>query len=251
MDLLQIYNTILIPWAVMGLIIFFILLFVTAPYGRHSQNNWGPMISSKLGWILQEGVSPIIFAYFFLTGPSIKTEAMWIFFIIWVGHYFNRSFIYPFKQHNSNQMPILIMLSAVFFNIINGFTNGYYFGSIVTLEYQNYFSNYNFIFGMIIFCLGLYINLKSDSILLSLKKQNKGYQIPEGFLYKYISCPNYFGEILEWVGFAIMTWCLPGLIFGLWTMYNLIPRAISHHKWYKHKFIHYPKNRKAIIPFIL
>ena len=29
------------------------------------------------------------------------------------------------------------MLSAVFFNIINGFTNGYYFGSIVTTEYHN------------------------------------------------------------------------------------------------------------------
>ena len=245
-----IYQSILIPWVALGIIIFFTLLFVTAPYGRHSQNNWGPMISSKTGWIIQEGVSPIVFAYFFLSGPSIKTEAMWIFFIIWVGHYFNRSFIYPLKQHNSNHMPILIMLSAVFFNIINGFTNGYYFGTIVTSEYQNYFTNYNFILGMIVFCSGLYINLKADSILLSLKKQNQGYQIPEGFLYNYISCPNYFGEIIQWLGFSVMVWSLPAFVFVFWTICNLVPRAVSHHKWYHSKFSDYPKNRKIIIPFI-
>ena len=58
------------------------------------------------------------------------------------------------------------------------------------------------------------------------------------------------GEILEWVGFAIMTWCLPGLIFAIWTMANLIPRASAHHKWYRNEFGDYPKDRKAIIPFI-
>ena len=209
------------------------------------------MISSTNGWILQEAVSPIVFGYFFIMGTSVKTPAMWIFFIIWIGHYFNRSFIYPLRQHNpKNRMPIAIVLSAIFFNIINGFTNGYYLGSIVSIEYNNYLFEANFIFGLFIFIIGLIINLKSDNILINLKKENKGYQIPNGFLYNYISCPNYFGEILEWVGFAIMTWCLPGLIFALWTMANLIPRASAHHIWYKNKFESYPRDRKAIIPFI-
>ena len=147
-------------------------------------------------------------------------------------------------------MPITIMLSAVFFNIVNGFTNGYYLGSIVSNEYNNYFFEPNFILGGLVFIIGLVINLKSDNILLKLKKENKGYQIPHGFLYRYISCPNYFGEILEWVGFAIMTWSLPGFIFAVWTMANLIPRAYAHHTWYKKKFKNYPQDRKTIIPFI-
>mgnify|MGYP003301402655 FL=1 len=69
-------------------------------------------------------------------------------------------------------------------------------------------------------------------------------------MYKYISCPNYFGEIIEWLGFAIMVWSLPAFTFVLWTIFNLVPRAVAHHKWYKNKFSDYPRNRKAIIPFI-
>ena len=73
----------------------------------------------------------------------------------------------------------------------------------------------------------------------------------EGGLYKYISCPNYFGEILEWIGFAIISWSFPGLLFAIWTMANLIPRAKSNHNWYKEKFKNkYPENKKAIFPFI-
>ena len=112
-------------------------------------------------------------------------------------------------------------------------------------------NNINFIVGLILFMCGAGINLLSDNILLKLKKEGDSYKIPCGFLYKHISCPNYFGEIVEWTGFAIMTWSVPGLIFALWTFFNLVPRAISHHKWYKSNFNNYPKNRKAIIPFIL
>ena len=93
--------------------------------------------------------------------------------------------------------------------------------------------------------------IKSDEILFNLRKENDGYKIPQNFLYKYISCPNYFGEIIEWAGFAIMVWSLPALSFLLWTMFNLIPRAVAHHKWYHSKFSDYPKERKAVIPFIL
>ena len=172
--------------------------------------------------------------------------------MIWVGHYFNRSVIYPIRQGPSADMPIIIMFTAVFFNIVNGFINGYYLGNLSGSTYEKitYFQETNFIIGICIFLIGLYINLKSDNILLRIKKENKGYQIPKGFLYNYISCPNYLGEILEWVGYAIITWCLPGFIFALWTMFNLVPRAISHHKWYKNKFSDYPKNKKAIFPFI-
>ena len=208
------------------------------------------MISSKAGWIIQESVSPIVFGLFFLLGKNTITPVMWVFFIIWVGHYFHRSFIYPFRQGKSANMPIVIMLSAVFFNIINGFTNGYYMGNY-SHNYTNYFFEPNFIFGIIIFLIGLVINIKSDNILLKLKKENKGYQVPNGFLYSFVTCPNYLGEILEWVGYAIMTWCLPGLVFALWTMFNLIPRAIAHHEWYHQKFSDYPKKRKVIFPFIL
>ena len=96
----------------------------------------------------------------------------------------------------------------------------------------------------------MYINLSSDTILINLRDNNNdNYKIPYGGFFKYVSCPNYFGEILEWLGFAILTWSLSGLAFMLWTCFNLIPRAIRHHNWYNENFEKYPKNRKAVLTY--
>lgn len=79
----------------------------------------------------------------------------------------------------------------------------------------------------------------------------KQYYLPEGGLYNVISSPNYLGEILEWSGWAIATWSLPGLLFALGAVGCIGVRSIHTHKWYKDCFKDYPKNRKALIPFIL
>jgi hypothetical protein len=86
------------------------------------------------------------------------------------------------------------------------------------------------------------------------KLRNPGqdsYRIPEGGLFKYVSCANYLGEIIEWFGWACMTWSWVGLSFAVWTACNLTPRAVSHHKWYRNHFTAYPQERKAVIPFLL
>ncbi len=77
------------------------------------------------------------------------------------------------------------------------------------------------------------------------------YVLPQGWLFRYISCPHYFGEIIEWGGWALMTWSLPGFIFFIFTFANLFPRGIASHKWYKEKFSDYPVKRKSVFPFII
>ena len=104
---------------------------------------------------------------------------------------------------------------------------------------------------MTIFFIGIIINLHSDKIIRDLRKPGETeYKIPYGGMFRWVSCPSYFGEITEWTGWAIMTWSLPGLVFVVWTFANLAPRALSHHKWYLETFPDYPKNRKALIPFV-
>ncbi len=244
------YNYILIPFTIIGLSTFLVLLKVTAPYGKFSKRSWGPTMSYKLGWFLQEIISLITFSYFFITGEIDNKAIAWLFFILWNLHYFNRSIIFPLRKKQDSFCPSIIVLFAIIFNIINGFINGYFLGNLQQYD-LNYIYNINFIIGIILFLAGAIINLISDNILLKLKGIGDSYKIPSGFLYNYISCPNYFGEIIEWIGFAVMTWSYPGLIFALWTFFNLVPRSISHHKWYKSNFSDYPRNRKAIIPFIL
>ena len=73
-------------------------------------------------------------------------------------------------------------------------------------------------------------------------------KIPHGFLFEKISCPNHLGEIMEWAGYALMSFNLPALSFAIWTMANLIPRSIAHHKWYIKQFDNYPKKRMILFP---
>jgi hypothetical protein len=59
------------------------------------------------------------------------------------------------------------------------------------------------------------------------------------------------GEIIEWCGWALATWTFAGAAFAFFTIANLLPRALSHHRWYREKFPDYPRERKAIIPGVL
>lgn len=147
-------------------------------------------------------------------------------------------------------MPFIIVASAIFFNLINAGLNGYYLARFETYS-ETAFSDWKFYLGITFFLTGLIINQISDHKLIHLRKPNEtGYKIPKGFLFKYVSCPNLFGELLQWGGFAIMAWNLPALTFLVWTCANLIPRATKHHQWYKSQFSDYPAERKALFPWL-
>lgn len=248
--MIQNFELLVLIWLAIGLIAFITLLFIPAPYGKFAKNSWGPLIPSKIGWIIMEIISPFTLIYFYANGDIEKTLVSTIFISFWVAHYFNRSIIYPLRQNNPASMPLIIAILAFVFNIGNGYINGTFLGSIQSYSLE-YMYSWNFIMGVCLFIVGAYINIKSDNILLSLRSKSGEYNIPNGFMFKHISFPNYFGEILEWTAFALMTWSLAGLSFMIWTMANLVPRAIAGHKWYKNTFDNYPKNRKAIFPFIL
>ncbi len=240
-------------WIAFGILLFPVLLSITAPYGRHSRKDWGPMIPNRLGWVIMELPSLVMFIVFFLVGPNPVNFVTLIFFLLYVTHYSNRAIIFPLRTNSSNKlMPLIIAIFAIFFNLINGFINGYYFGTVSGEYGIEWLYDIRFITGGLLFILGMAINLKSDNVLLALRRSSKkGYSIPTGGLFTYISCPNFFGEILEWTGFAIMTWSPAALAFAIWTIVNLVPRALDHHKWYRDKFSDYPAKRKALIPFVI
>ena len=77
------------------------------------------------------------------------------------------------------------------------------------------------------------------------------YSIPYNGAYRWVSCPNYLGELITWVGFACAAWSIAGWVFAFMSASNLIFRALDNHQWYQEKFPEYPKDRKAVIPYIL
>ncbi len=244
------FNQLVIAWMALGLMTFVVLFFITAPYGRHTRPGWGPTIANRTGWLLMEAPAALVFAAMFLSGSRPYTTASVVFFILWQAHYVHRSFIFPFTlRGDAKQMPMATAGLGIVFNSINAITNGYYLFSLSGGYPDAWLSDPRFVIGLGIFVLGFGINRHSDYILRQLRQPGEsGYKIPVAGLYRWISCPNYLGEILQWCGWAIATWSLPGLAFAVWTAANLVPRARSNHQWYLDKFADYPRSRRALIP---
>jgi 3-oxo-5-alpha-steroid 4-dehydrogenase 1 len=246
------FSGFIIFWILVGFVTFIYLFYVDAPYGRHIRKGWGMNISARTGWVIMESPCVILMMiYAWLVRDQLQHVHI-AFLIFWLVHYVHRSFIYPFIIDMTNpKMPISIAASAFFFNIIN--VNVQAIGIFYFAEYaHNWINGPIFYLGTLIFFTGMFINIRSDYLIVSLRKRKgPGYHIPNKFMHKYISAPNYFGEIIEWTGWAVLTWSISGLVFAIWTVANLFPRALAHHKWYHNKFNNYPKNRKAIIPGII
>ncbi|MBW7936881.1 MAG: DUF1295 domain-containing protein, partial [Flavobacteriales bacterium] len=110
-------------------------------------------------------------------------------------------------------------------NAITDFSDGSHFQfSQWFADYpENWVYDYRFIIGIVLFVIGVAVNWYSDTRLIHLRKPGEtGYVIPQGWLFKYISCPNLFGEVIEWLGYAILTWSLAGTVFFIWTFANLV-----------------------------
>jgi 3-oxo-5-alpha-steroid 4-dehydrogenase 1 len=251
---MSLYNIIMLSFTGLGIMTLVALLFISAPYGRHARKGWGPSIHASAAWILMELPAPLLLFIFYIYSDKTLNPVFIIFLIIWEYHYFYRTFIYPFTLKNSKPVSLSIVLMALIFNSANGYLQGTWLFTLApdSMYTLSWLYDPRFIVGIIIFITGSVINRHSDAILRALREGTEsGYKIPYGGLYKWISCPNYFGEIVEWVGWAVLTWSLAGTVFVFWTMANLLPRALTHHRWYSSTFDDYPDERKAIIPYVL
>ena len=249
----QVFNLLIILSFVLAVGIFISLFFVSAPYGRHTRRGWGLHVPSWLGWLLMESPSPLLMIALYLIGSAPKTTTTLVFLLMWLAHYTHRAFIYPFERRNHTlRMPVVVMLMGSIFNLGNAYMNGRYLFHFSAGKYpHNWLLDWRFITGALVFVGGYIINRWADRKLRGLRQPGEtGYKIPYGGLYRWISCPNYLGEMMEWTGWALATWSLPGLTFAVWTYANLAPRARSHHNWYHSHFPEYPRERKAFIPWI-
>lgn len=246
-----IYSILLIFELAVAIPIFILLSFIKAPYGKFTSSGWGPKIKAPLGWFLMELPSVILPIWFFAVSGRTDQALFWIYICIWELHYIQRTFIYPgLMNKSSHKMPLLILLFSAVFNLINGSVNGF---GIFILKETNSESilSINLIVGILIFIAGFILNLHSDAILRRLRRPGEnGYKIPNKGMFRYICSPNYLGEIIEWLGWAVLTWSPAGAAFLVFTIANLAPRAAANLKWYKKTFPEYPENRKALIPFI-
>jgi len=249
----EFYRLFAYGWLVLAGITFASLLFVDAPYGRFARSGWGPRMSNRLGWVLQEAPASLgMFALWFIGDRRAETVPL-LLLALWQIHYIHRAFIFPFRLRGERrQTTVLTVALAVVFNLGNAYLNGRWLFQLGPGYAADWLWDSRFIAGVILFATGFAINKHADHVLIHLRAPGEtGYKIPRGGLYRFVSAPNYLGEILQWGGWALACWNLGALSFFVWTAANLAPRALAIHRWYRQRFTDYPAERKALIPFVI
>jgi 3-oxo-5-alpha-steroid 4-dehydrogenase 1 len=227
------------------------LRFITAPYGRHGRGGWGPTVPARVGWVVMESPAPLVFAGVYLAGAQRFELVPLLFLAMWQTHYLQRTFVYPFLMRGGNRMPVALMAMAITFNVLNAYINARWV-SHLGLYPSTWLTDPRFLLGVVLFAGGLALNITADRTLRRLRAPGEsGYRIPHGGAYRWVSCPNYLGEIVEWFGWALATWSAAGLAFAVYTTANLAPRAIANHGWYRDQFADYPTGRRALVPYVL
>ena len=227
------------------------LLFLSAPYGRHARSGWGPTMTTRLAWVVMESPAVLAFLAVYSAGTHALELVPLALFAMWQAHYVQRTFVFPFTLRPGGRTPVGVVAMGFVFNLLNAYLNARWLSEFGHYETAWLWSP-AFLCGLVLFVTGYRINRWADRVLTRLRAPGEtGYKIPRGGLYELVSCPNYFGELLQWTGFALAAGSLAAWSFVAFTAANLVPRAISHHRWYREKFPEYPRVRKAVVPFVL
>ncbi|KAH7099031.1 3-oxo-5-alpha-steroid 4-dehydrogenase-domain-containing protein [Auriculariales sp. MPI-PUGE-AT-0066] len=242
------------------------LFVLNAPFGRFTPKSQKWTVDGIKAWMIMESVSPVALLTSYLKHPLSKAtppiaHPATLLVGLYVAHYANRAIISPLRTPNRSRAHLVIPLAASLFNTFNGALMGAYLSS--SIRPNLWTSNPLFWPGVALFVLGLAGNIVHDEVLLDLRRSTPHgpdgkphYAIPYGWLYRWISYPNYFCEWVEWLGFAIAACPKPTTVAAPWLFFIaeiavMLPRALRGHEWYHDKFKDYPRERKAVIPFLL
>ncbi len=253
--LMHAYTILLWVMTALAVVVFIALFFVDAGYGMLLNRRWGRTISNRWGWFVMEAPVFLFMTVLWLLSDRRFEVAPLCFLLLFQIHYFQRAFVFPFLLRGKGRMPIAIIAMGILFNTINALMQGGWIFYLAPADRYtpDWLLTPQFIIGTLIFLFGMVVNIQSDYIIRHLRRPGETvHRIPYGGMFRYVSSANYFGEFVEWVGFAVLTWSWSGAVFALWTFANLAPRAVALHKRYETEFgesftrLH----RKCILPFI-
>ncbi|XP_008588556.1 PREDICTED: 3-oxo-5-alpha-steroid 4-dehydrogenase 1 [Galeopterus variegatus] len=236
----------------LGLLNLVVLPRVGSPYGRCTSARFGRPIPARVAWIVQElpALAAPLCECARASAQRLRSWPNGVLLAMFFVHYVQRSLIFPFLIRGGKPMPLYSCVAAFLFCTYNGYLQSRFLSQYAVYS-DDWVTDPRFLTGFVLWLVGMLINIHSDHILRNLRKPGEtGYKIPRGGFFEYVSSANYFGEVVEWCGFALASWSVQGAAFALFTFCFLVSRAKHHHQWYLEKFEDYPKFRKILIPFL-
>jgi len=225
----------------------------TFKYGRYSTKEKSRFklitINSRAAWMMMNIPGLLIpFWLYYILGWRPVNQTGVALVSMWLLHYAWRACLYPLITRGGKNVPFQTFTLCWMYCLSNSF--------VQMMHVNGYQTEQEFplvVCGLVVFLLGMAINIFHDLLLRGLRKKGeKGYRIPTGGLFEYVSCPNYLGELIEWTGFALASgFALTPVAHAFFMWCFLGPRAVQHHEWYYENFKKYPSDRKALIPMVL
>lgn len=250
------YQWLLYVMSALALVVFVALYFVKAGYGIFRTASWGWAVDNRLAWVLMEAPVFVVMTWLWMVSGVGVSQPQFLFFLLFQLHYAQRSFLFPLLMKGKSRMPVAIMAMGILFNLLNGVMQAgglfFYPADAAYAEGLAYLAHPHAWVGLGLFVAGFAINCHSDHVIRHLRLPgDTRHYLPQRGMYRYVTSANYFGELVEWTGFALLTASPAAWVFVWWTFANLVPRAHAIHRHYREEFGDVQVGRrKAIIPWI-
>ena len=149
-------------------------------YGRYSSTALGPRVPGRIDWFFHGFanatfvVIPVVYG---ANQACLANPTNRLLIILFNAHYINRSFIHAVRVRDPKPIPLVILLMTSGFCLVNGYLQAVWLLRMHVYE-EAWFYSPQFVAGVVTFLLGMYINVRADSILMNLRKPGEtGYKV--------------------------------------------------------------------------
>ncbi len=247
------FHIFLIAMSLLAAVVCVALYFVKAGYGMFRTRSWGWSLPNKLAWFLMEVPVFLVYGFLWYTSARRDQPVAIVFLLLFQLHYLQRAFVFPLLLKGKSRMPVAIMCMGIVFNLLNGYMQGYWLFHLAPADdyTTEWLYSLPFVIGIVLFFVGMGINWHSDHVIRHLREPgDTKHYLPQKGMYRYVTSANYFGEIVEWAGFALLTCSWAGAVFLWWSIANLVPRANAIWHRYREEFGAEMGSRKRVFPFM-
>ncbi len=223
-----------------------------APYGRYVRPGFGPGLPPRLAWFSMAAPGLGLFGYVIWEAPALGQVVPSILIGFWLAHFAHRCLVHPLQIRSRVRVPLAVVALGVLVCSALAYVNAHAVGGWGREYPVRWLWSVRFLYGTLVFGTGFVVNRYADWKLCRLRTESgQDRALPRGGVFDELACPNYLGEMMMWIGWAILTWSKAGFAMAAISVATLVPRGYSHLLWYRRTFREYPPSRRAVIPFLL
>jgi hypothetical protein len=213
----------------------------------YSKFGTGVGVNSRAGLALAYATPIFVYVALWIEGGAPQTPYHLLVLAAFLFHFVRRILEILFVSSYSRPTPLCALVTIAL--LYGGAATSCAFFQVHTLGQTT--SNPVFILGVLVFGLGELLNGYHHWLLARLRPPGgRTYGVPRGGLFGWAASPHYLGEILSFVGYAMMSDLLPVWGNALVVSAYLASRANTTLKWYQREMpLRIPSGWRRLVPF--